>query len=223
MNAKGCVTGKWNCLGCICMVSINMLNNMVAFPALSWNGRMDGAGWLGDLGRWGLVRRGNETDDRGASGEGRERLSTHRGTRHGNSSLLVKVRDDEGAVYVGLLLEGPKLAIQVQYERCAEMSRSNITHAARLTLFPAHSGLESRAHTNPTSLSSLHGGMLRICPEFYGFSRVVRERGYSFGSRSRVLRSVPRQGTFVLRQCGNARYSRYGNLRNETETKGDLA
>ncbi|KAI0268397.1 hypothetical protein BGY98DRAFT_145696 [Russula aff. rugulosa BPL654] len=35
-----------------------------------------------------------------------------------------------------------------------------------------HSGLESLAHTNPTSLSSVHGGTLSICPVFYGFSCV---------------------------------------------------
>jgi hypothetical protein len=93
------------------------------------------------------------------------------------------------------------------------MSRGNITQVVGLTLFPAHSGLESRAHTNPTSLSSVHGVTLIICPVFYsyGSSRVVLPKvleGLLFGSRSRgaggrgVL-SVPGQGCFVLRQCGN--------------------
>ncbi len=36
---------------------------------------------------------------------------------------------------------------------------------------------KSRAHANPTSLSSVHGGTLSSCPVFYGCLRVFRPEG----------------------------------------------
>jgi hypothetical protein len=79
--------------------------------------------------------------------------------------------------------------------------------------FHNHSGLESRANTNPTSLSSVYGGTLSLCRVFYGFSRVVLPEGVggatfsdpeAAGREDEVQRCVPRQGSVVVRQCDNS-------------------
>jgi hypothetical protein len=76
-----------------------------------------------------------------------------------------------------------------------------------------HSGLEPRSHTNPTSLSSVHGGTQSIFQVFCGISRVGLPEGVggaalrtqkSRSGRMRFAEGVPRQGNVVLRQCGNS-------------------
>ena len=83
--------GKWICPAPICMSSINMLNWMMASSALSRNGRLDGAGMARgpEPVGFGSERQPRRTiEARRVSGG---RLSTHRGTRHGMSSLLIAI------------------------------------------------------------------------------------------------------------------------------------
>jgi len=64
-----------------------------------------------------------------------------------------------------------------------------------------HSGLEYRTHTNPTSLSSVHGGTLEhLLSILWGFTGTKVLGGLLFrtqnprGGRTRLQRVVPRQG-----------------------------
>ena len=148
----------------------------MASSALSRNGRLDGAGMARGPGLVGFAV--TETDDRGASREW-----MHRGTRHGMSSLLITILTISSVFWImfGMTRVSCERKLKYEYAPYYPEDQSSgwrykyaIISAVRLTLFPAHSlaALESRAHTNPTSLTSLHGGTLSICPVFYGISRV---------------------------------------------------
>ena len=100
MNVNGLVLRGRDCPGCICNSSIHTWNRVIASSALSRNGRLYRAGMAwgpGPVG-FGSARQVRPTiEARRVSGG---RLSAHRRTRYGTSSLLITILNTSNVFWI---------------------------------------------------------------------------------------------------------------------------